>query len=127
MSEAFIPPAPATPAQEITLEGWGTGTLAEIEHHLAQLKDELEGTRRELEETRKRELEHAPLVEAIQYIVDQSLDRWVRSEGPLEVLGALIESSVEDHLSSSIDSHVEAALKIALENATVEVEAYIRL
>ena len=127
MSEAFIPPAPATPAQEITLEGWGTGTVAEIEHHLAQLKDELEGTRRELEETRKRELEHAPLVEAIQCIVDQSLDRWVRSEGPLEVLGALIESSVEDHLSSSIDSHVEAALEIALENATVEVEAYIRL
>jgi hypothetical protein len=91
-------------------------------HHIAQLKEELEGTRRNLEAAYKRDLEREPLVEAIQHIVDQRLDQWVRSEGPLEVLGALIESSVEDQLSSSIDSHVEAAL----ENATVEVEAYIR-
>jgi hypothetical protein len=91
-------------------------------HHIAQLKEELEGTRRNLEAAYKRDLEREPLVEAIQHIVDQRLDQWVRSEGPLEVLGAIIESSVEDQLSSSIDSHVEAAL----ENATVEVEAYIR-
>jgi len=123
MSEAFIPPAPATPEPEITVQGFGTGTLAEIEHHIAQLKDELESARLELELARKREIERQPLVEAIQHIVDQSLDRWVLSEGPLEVLGAIIESSVEDQLSSSIDSHIEAAL----ENATVDVEAYIRL
>jgi len=122
MSEAFIPPAPAAPEHKVTVQGFGTGTVAEIEHHLAQLKDELEGTRRELAVLEGRELEHRPLVEAIQHIVDQSLERWVRSEGPLEVLGTLIESSVEDQLSSAIDSHVEAAL----ENVAIEVEAYIR-
>jgi len=122
MSEAFIPPAAATPEPNVTVQGFGTGTVAEIEHHLAQLKDELEASRRELEAARELELEHRPLVEAIQHLVDQSLERWVRSEGPLEVLGALIESSVEDQLSSAIDSHVEAAL----ENVAIEVEAYIR-
>lgn len=123
MNEAFIPPAAATPEPKVTIQGFGTGTVAEIEYHLAQLKNELEGTRRDLEAAQKRELEREPLVDAIQHIVDQRLDQWVRSEGPLEVLGAIIESSVEDQLSSSIDSHVEAAI----ENATVEVEAYIRL
>ena len=122
MSEAFIPAAPATPDLQITVPGFGTGSVEELAHHIAQLKEELEGTRRNLEAAYKLDLEREPLVEAIQHIVDQRLDQWVRSEGPLEVLGALIESSVEDQLSSSIDSHVEAAL----ENATVEVEAYIR-
>ena len=111
MSEAFIPPAPATPEPEITLE-----------YQLAHLTGELEIARRTIAGYRERELEREPLVEAIQHIVDQRLDQWVRSEGPLEVLGALIESSVEDQLSSSIDSHIEAAL----ENASIEVEAYIR-
>jgi hypothetical protein len=122
MSEAFIPAAPATPDLRITIPGFGTHSIEELVHHIAQLKEELEGTRRNLEAAYKRDLEREPLVEAIQHIVDQRLDQWVRSEGPLEVLGAIIESSVEDQLSSSIDSHVEAAL----ENATVEVEAYIR-
>ena len=116
MSEAFIPPAAATPEPEITVQGFGTGTLAEIEHHIAQLKDELESARRDLAGYREREHRfNQPLADAIQEIVDHSLDRWVQSEGPLEVLGAIIESSVE--------SSVEAAL----ENATVEVDAYIRL
>ena len=119
MSEAFIPPAPATPAQEVTIEGWGTGTVAEIEHHLAQLKGELEDSRAEIAGYRKRELEHAPLVEAIQYIVERRIERWIDSEYGREMLGGVIE----EQLSSSIDSHVEAALA----NVTVEVDAYIRL
>jgi signal transduction histidine kinase len=119
MSEAFIPPAAATPAQEVTIEGWGTGTVAEIEHHLAHLKEELEASRSAVLAYQKRELETEPLVEAIQYIVERRIERWIDSEYGREQLGRVIE----EQLSSSIDSHVEAAL----EGATVEVDAYIRL
>ena len=58
-NEAFIPPAPATPEPKVTIQGFGTGTVTEIEYHLARLKDELEGTRRDLEAA-QRELEHRP-------------------------------------------------------------------
>lgn len=69
MSEAFIPPAPATPAQEVTVEGFGTGTIPELEEHLRFLSDQLEGTKRELESFMKRDLE------AIEYIVERSVKR----------------------------------------------------
>jgi len=119
MSEAFIPPAPATPAQEVTIEGWGTGTVAEIEHHLAQLKGELEDSRAEIAGYRKRELEHAPLVEAIQYIIERRIERWIDSEYGREMLGGVLE----DLQGSVIDDAIERALS----SATVEVDAYIRL
>jgi len=119
MSEAFIPPAPATPAQEVTIEGWGTGTVAEIEHHLAQLKGELEGAKRELAGYQKDELEYRPLVEAIQYIVERRIERWIDSDYARETLCGVLE----DLQGSAIDDAVERAL----DNATVEVEAYIRL
>ena len=101
MSEAFIPPAPATP-----------------EPNLEQLSDELKTARRELEAAQRRELERQPLVEAIEHIVERRIERWIDSEYGLEQLGRVIE----EQLAESIDSHVE----MALENATVEVEAYIR-
>jgi len=119
MTEAFIPPAPATPAQEITIEGWGTGTVAEIEHHLAYLKGELETSRSEIAGYQKRELEHAPLVEAIQYIVERRIERWIDSEYGREMLGGVLE----DLQGSVIDDAIERALS----SATVEVEAYLNL
>ena len=73
MSEAFIPPAPATPAQEVTVEGFGTGTVPELEFFVRDLRDQLEGTKRDLEAAQKRELERQPLVEAIEYIVERNI------------------------------------------------------
>ena len=73
MSEAFIPPAAATPAQEVTVEGFGTGTIPELEEHLRFLRDQLEGTKRELESFMKRDLERQPLIDAIEYIVEREV------------------------------------------------------
>ena len=119
MSEAFIPPAAETPAQEVTIEGWGTGTVAEIEHHLAHLKEELEASRSAVLAYQKRELETEPLVEAIQYIVERRIERWIDSEYGREMLGGVLE----DLQGSVIDDAIERALS----SATVEVEAYLNL
>lgn len=109
MTEAFIPPAPEICAP-----------------HLEQLREALEGTRRELEITKrdlevaqKRELEHQPLFEAIEYVVYRHLERWIDSEHGREILGRVLE----DLQGSAIDD----ALERALSNATVEVEAYLSL
>lgn len=40
------PVGPVLPT--VTVEGWGTGTVAELEHHLAQLRDERDAARRAL-------------------------------------------------------------------------------
>jgi hypothetical protein len=112
MSEAFIPAAPATPAQEVTIDGWGTGTLAEIEHHLAQLKDELEGTKRDLEAAQKRDLERQPLVEAIEYIVERRIERWLDSAQGRLILGGLFEE-----LHGPV---IDAAMERALSDNTIE-------
>jgi hypothetical protein len=101
MSEAFIPPAPATP-----------------EPNLEQLRDELKTARRELEAARKRELERQPLFDALDYMIERRIERWIESEYGREQLGRVIE----DLQGSAIDDAIERALS----DATVEVEAYIR-
>ena len=98
MSEAFIPPAPATP-----------------EPNLEQLREELKTARRELEAARRG---GHPLVEAIEYIVERRIESWIYSESGLKLLGSVLE----DLQGSSIDD----AIKRALSDVTVEVEAYIR-
>jgi len=40
------PVGPVLPT--VTVEGWGTGTVAELEHHVAQLRDERDAARRAL-------------------------------------------------------------------------------
>ena len=119
MSEAFIPPAAATPAQEVTVEGFGTGTVPELEHAMQLMRDELDSTKRDLEAAQKRELEHQPLFEAIEYVVYRHLERWIDSQHGREILGRVLE----DLQGSAIDD----ALERALSNATVEVEAYLSL
>lgn len=129
MSEAFIPPAPATPETvevpqdkrpaTFYVDGFGYGDAEEIGQAYRHLLDSNAGFERELEALKKRELERQPLVEAIEYIVERGVERWIDSEYGREQLGRVIE----EQLAESIDSHVEAAL----ENATVEVDAYIRL
>ena len=119
MSEAFIPPAAATPAQEVTVEGFGTGTIPELEEHLRFLRDQLEGTKRELESFMKRDLERQPLIDAIEYIVERGVERWIDSEHGREQLGGVLE----DLQGSVIDDAIERALS----NATVDIDAYIRL
>jgi len=98
MSEAFIPPAPATP-----------------EPNLEQLRDELEAAQR-------RELERQPLVEAIEHIVERRIERWIESEYGREQLGRVIEDCPVIIAGELLDDAIERALS----DATVEVEAYIR-
>jgi len=106
MNEAFIPPAPATPDLQITVPGFGTGTVAEIEHHIAQLIADRDAARDQRASALAERDDARQPINAL-----------------FAALEPLIEQMIEEQLSSSIDSHVEAAL----ENASVEVEAYIRL
>ena len=46
------PVGPVLPT--VTVEGWGTGTVAELEHHVAQLRDERDAARHALADLERR-------------------------------------------------------------------------
>ena len=124
-SEAFIPAAPATPAATVTVAGFGTGTVTEIEYHLAQLKDELEGTRRDLEAA-QRELEHRPAT--VQGMIADMID--TRIEKALAARDDEVEEIVKGmdlFEGINFDSAVQGAVEAALADATVEVEVEARI
>ena len=111
MSEAFIPAAPATPDLQITVPGFGTGSVAELAHHIAHLKDERETMQAERDAARNAcdAAMNPPIVTLFERIIQNMVE--IHFDGP----GA-------DQLERMVDSAVE----MALENATVDVEAYIR-
>tara|TARA_S200002703_G_scaffold100895_1_gene87430 strand:- start:15 stop:398 length:384 start_codon:yes stop_codon:yes gene_type:complete len=125
MSEAFIPPAPATPEHKVTIQGFGTGTVAEIEYHLGQLKEELEGTRRDLEAA-QRELEHRPAT--VQGMIADMID--TRIEKALAARDEEVEEIVKSmdlFEGINFDSAVQGVVEAALADATVEVEVEARI
>ncbi len=141
-NEAFIPPAPATPEPKVTIQGFGTGTVTEIEYHLARLKDELEGTRRDLEAA-QRELEHRPatVTGMIADMIDTRIEKALaqrdldadRLAGDVRELDVRLADKVESVVREldlfeglSFDSAVQSIVESVLGDATIEVEAYIR-
>jgi len=115
INEAFIPPAPATANEDdpvVAVEGFGIGNLSEV-------SEAYQGLLKSNAAMASKLLDLEPLVTALAELIDRRIERWADSEAGGDVLGRVIE----DQLSSAIDSHVEAAL----EGATVEVDAYIRL
>ena len=141
-NEAFIPPAPATPEPKVTIQGFGTGTVTEIEYHLARLKDELEGTRRDLEAA-QRELEHRPatVTGMIADMIDTRIEKALaqrdldanRLAGDVRELDVRLADKIESVVREldlfeglSFDSAVQSIVESVLGDATIEVEAYIR-
>jgi len=142
-NEAFIPPAPATPEPKVTIQGFGTGTVTEIEYHLARLKDELKGTRRELD-TAQRELEHRPatVTGMIADMIDTRIEKALaqrdldadRLAGDVRELDVRLADKVEEIVKGmdlfeglEFDSAVEGVVEAALADATVEVEVEARI
>lgn len=141
-NEAFIPPAPATPEPKVTIQGFGTGTVAEIEYHLAQLKNELEGTRRDLEAA-QRDLDARPatVTGMIADMIDTRIEKALaqrdldadRLAGDVRELDVRLADKVESVVREldlfeglSFDSAVQSIVESVLGDATIEVEAYIR-
>ena len=135
-NEAFIPPAPATPEPKVTIQGFGTGTVTEIEYHLARLKDELKGTRRELE--------HRPatVTGMIADMIDTRIEKALaqrdldadRLAGDVRELDVRLADKVEEIVKGmdlfeglEFDSAVEGVVEAALADATVEVEVEARI
>lgn len=141
-NEAFIPPAPATPEPKVTIQGFGTGTVTEIEYHLARLKDELEGTRRDLEAA-QRDLDARPatVTGMIADMIDTRIEKALaqrdldadRLAGDVRELDVRLADKVESVVREldlfeglSFDSAVQSIVESVLGDATIEVEAYIR-
>ena len=141
-NEAFIPPAPATPEPKVTIQGFGTGTVTEIEYHLARLKDELKGTRRDLEAA-QRDLDARPatVTGMIADMIDTRLEKALaqrdldadRLAGDVRELDVRLADKIESVVREldlfeglSFDSAVQSIVESVLGDATIEVEAYIR-
>jgi len=72
------PVGPVLPT--VTVEGWGTGTVAELEHHVAQLRDERDAARHALADLERRTnspdaIDGAELVATIARIAERVAER----------------------------------------------------
>ncbi len=92
------PVGPVLPT--VTVEGWGTGTIPELEHHLHQLRDERDATRRALADLERRTnspdaTDGADLVDVITRIAERVAER-VAGEIDGAAIWAEIEYRVEE-------------------------------
>lgn len=111
------PVGPVLPT--VTVEGWGTGTVAELEHHVQQLKDERD-TERERVRTLERQIEPlAELAAALAALpvfkemaddLDDLRDRVDALELAAEEIPTAEDVAQEIEYSGTIESVVETVL-----------------
>jgi hypothetical protein len=129
---------------QITINGFGTGTRAEIEHHLAQLVDERNAAQAEareaLDKTTRDLVTANGRAGSLQTALDDALDahrRSIREAAdridpavvalfeairPLldEVVETAVKTAVESAVESAVDLAVDLALDLALSDLSVE-------
>ena len=111
------PVGPVLPT--VTIEGWGTGTVAELEHHIHQLRDERDAARRALADLERRTnspdaLAGAELVAVISGIADRAAER---AAG--EIDGAAIWAEIEYRVE---EAAADAARDIIRNELVVNVD-----
>ena len=131
---ADLPLTPATDIEsdkagraEFTVAGFGTGTVAELEHHLAQLRDERDAARRALADLERRAdgpdaTDGADLIATITRIAERAAERVaerVAGEIDGDAIWAEIEWRVRD---MSEEAASEAAGEIDGDAIGAEIE-----
>jgi hypothetical protein len=129
------PVGPVLPT--VTVEGWGTGTVAELEHHIHQLRDERDAARHALADLERRTnspdaLAGAELVAVISGIAERVTER--AAERAADDIRAEIEYRVEesaridgdaiwDEISDRVDeSAAEAARQVIRDELVASVD-----
>jgi len=111
------PVGPVLPT--VTIEGWGTGTVSELEHHIAQLRDERDAARRALADLERRTngpnaIDGADLVEVITRIAERAAEQVAG-----EIDGPAIWAEIEYNVG---DAAADAAREVIRNELVVNVD-----
>ena len=127
------PVGPVLPT--VTIEGWGTGTVAELEHHVAQLRDERDAARRALADLERRTnspdaIDGAELVDVITRIAERAAERVAGEIDGAAIwaeIAYLVEDAAEDATREvAAEAAAEAAAEVAAEVAADAARDVIR-